>query len=72
MVKHQLNQNMRLTGTKARLQRKLEERRQAQAQQVQQTQAQQAAGVSDIKFDGKSFSDGSKVKRSKTKKGKKK
>jgi len=84
MMKQQFNQNMRTTGTKARLQRKLEEKRNAEAAamqeliaatqvQAQQVQAQQVqAQGSNTNFDGKSFSDGSTVKRSKAKKGKKK
>ena len=79
MMKQQFNQNMRANGAKARLQRKLEERqaqqaqKQAQAQQAQ-AQAQQAQAPPtdpNIQFDGKSFSNGSKVKRSKAKQGKK-
>ena len=54
MMKHQFNQNMRNNGTKARLQRKLEERRQAQAQLPD-----------NMTFDGKSFSDGKLVEKSK-------
>lgn len=78
MMKQQFNQNMRTSGTKARLQKKLEERRQAQellaslTPQASQAQASQAQVPDNVHFDGKSFSDGSKVKRSKAKKGKKK
>ena len=83
MMKQQFNQNMRTSGTKARLQKKLEERRQAQEllasltpqssqAQASQAQASQAQVPDNVHFDGKSFSDGSKVKRSKAKKGKKK
>ena len=98
MMKQHLNQNMRTSGTKARLQRKLEEK-QAAAKQLQEiakkqestaqqaattaqqaaTTAQQAATTAEVAaeaannmvFDGKSFSDGSTVKRSKAKQGKK-
>lgn len=82
MMKQKFNQNMRTGGAKARLQKKLEERRQAQellatltpSGQVQasQVQASQVQAPENVQFDGKSFSDGSKVKRSKAKKGKKK
>lgn len=81
MMKQQFNQNMRNSGTKARLQRKLEERKKAQedAQALLAALTPQASAVSqesqasdNVTFDGKSFSDGSKVKRSKAKKGKKK
>ena len=91
MMKQHFNQNMRTSGTKARLQRKLEEK-QAAAKQLQEiaekqastaqqaaTTAQQAATTAEVAaeaannmvFDGKSFSDGSTVKRSKAKQGKK-
>lgn len=74
MMKQQFNQNMRANGAKARLQRKLEERKllaeAAQAQAAQEQAAQQPTDPS-IQFDGKSFTNGSKVKRSKAKQGKK-
>ena len=87
MMKHQFNQNMRTGGTKARLQRKLEEKQAAAAaaKQLQELAQQQAAiaqqaattaelaaeSANNLVFDGKSFSDGSTVKRSKVKQGKK-
>jgi hypothetical protein len=74
MMKQQFNQNMRSSGTKARLQRKLEERKKQQEMSLKQsppTEVSQGT-PSNIEFNGKSFSDGSKVKRSKAKKGKKK
>lgn len=83
MMKQQFNQNMRQSGAKARLQRKLEERKQAQAQAeallqlhaqaTSQVKASSEAPIEDsaIQFNGKSFSNGSKVKRSKAKQGKK-
>lgn len=77
MMKQQFNQNMRTNGTKARLQRKLEERQAAMAAAAAATTPSTVGTVetsplpSNIQFDGKSFSDGSKVKRSKTKPGKK-
>ena len=78
MMKQQFNQNMRTSGTKARLQRKLEEKRRAEAAALQeliaatQVEKQEPLIESNAHFDGKSFSDGSNVKRSKAKKGKKK
>lgn len=78
MMKQQFNQNMRTSGTKARLQRKLEEKRKAEAAALQeliaatQVQRQEPLIQPNTNFDGKSFSDGSNVKRSKAKKGKKK
>ena len=78
MMKQQFNQNMRTSGTKARLQKKLEEKRKAEAAAMQeliaatQVQAQQSGTQDNTNFDGKSFSDGSTVKRSKAKNGKKK
>ena len=78
MMKQQFNQNMRTSGTKARLQRKLEEKRRAEAAALQeliaatQVEKQEPLIQSNAHFDGKSFSDGSNVKRSKAKKGKKK
>ena len=78
MMKQQFNQNMRTSGTKARLQKKLEEKRKAEAAAMQeliaaqQVQAQQSGTQDNTHFDGKSFSDGSTVKRSKAKKSKKK
>jgi hypothetical protein len=74
MMKQQFNQNMRTNGAKARLQRKLEERRQAAEQMQAATSAQpvvQQTTDPNIQFDGKSFTNGSKVKRSKAKQGKK-
>lgn len=74
MMKQQFNQNMRTNGAKARLQRKLEERRQAAEQMQAATPAQpvvQQQTDPNIQFDGKSFTNGSKVKRSKAKQGKK-
>ncbi len=73
MMKQQFNQNMRTNGAKARLQRKLEERRQAAEQMQNTVQVQQVVQEKDpnIQFDGKSFTNGSKVKRSKAKQGKK-
>jgi len=65
MMKHQFNQNMRTNGTKARLQRKLEQRRQAEQVQAEQVQAEQ---TDNITFDGKSFSDGQVVEKSKASK----
>lgn len=77
MMKQKFNENMRTGGAKARLQKKLEERRQAQELLATltpsgQVQASQVQAPENVQFDGKSFSDGSKVKRSKAKKGKKK
>ena len=78
MMKQKFNQNQRTSGTKARLQRKLEEKRRAEEAAMQELIS--ATQISDtasqipnpsMKFDGKSFSDGSNVKRSKAKKGKK-
>ena len=74
MMKQQFNQNMRANGAKARLQRKLEERRQAAEQMQAATPVQpvvQQQTDPNIQFDGKSFTNGSKVKRSKAKQGKK-
>jgi hypothetical protein len=74
MMKQQFNQNMRANGAKARLQRKLEERRQAAEQMQGATPVQpvvQQQTDPNIQFDGKSFTNGSKVKRSKAKQGKK-
>lgn len=78
MMKQKFNQNMRTSGTKARLQRKLEEKRKAEEAAMQeliaatQVQKQEPLIQPNANFDGKSFSDGSNVKRSKAKKGKKK
>ena len=76
MAKQMMNQNMRTSGMKARLQRKLEERQQAQAaqekavqaqatQQAQQVQVQAAQQEQNANFDGKTFTDGSAPQRSK-------
>ena len=76
MMKQQMNLNMRNNSTKARLQRKLEERRQAQellsvlSPTSQEGNANTSNSDANVIFDGKSFSDGSNVKRSKAKQGK--
>tara|TARA_B110001469_G_C9646039_1_gene326551 strand:+ start:1837 stop:2958 length:1122 start_codon:yes stop_codon:yes gene_type:complete len=75
MMKHQFNQNMRTNGTKERLRKKLELRQREQEKSLEQSSqsgVSQDGSNSTIEFNGKSFSDGSKVKRSKAKKGKKK
>lgn len=71
MMKHKFDQNMRSSGTKARLQRKLEERRAAREHGANMAQPSPATTANNVEFNGKSFSDGSTVKRSKVKKGKK-
>jgi hypothetical protein len=76
MMRHQFNQNMRANGTKARLQRKLEERQKAKGVTTpvvtQSVEGITCSDNSSIVYDGKSFSDGSMVQRSKNKKKKKK
>lgn len=71
MMKHKFDQNMRSTETKARLQRKLEERRAAREQTANMILPSLPPTANNVGFNGKSFSDGSTVKRSKVKKGKK-
>ena len=81
MAKQMMNQNMRVSGTKARLQRKLEERRaQMEANSANQThgsanqthasanQTHGSANQTHAKLSGNTFSDGSKPERSKIKK----
>ena len=86
MMKQRFNQDMRNNSTKSRLQRKLEERQAAKAainnqlgnpddllkQAIDfQKSLQPESANSNVNFDGKTFSDGTNVKRSKVKKGKK-
>jgi hypothetical protein len=62
MVKQQLNNSSRMNSTKARLQRKLEQRKALEAAKVEVQKNK------NVNFDGKTFSDGSVVERSKAKK----